>query len=596
MRPTYLISFSSFPTIKNWENYCNSWSYSFRTYVLLKNDIDYKSVNKKLSNFINEQHHDPVIQKLYLHPLSKLYLKPTDKNDYMVAIYIYGLVAFFILILSSINYINLTTSNALIRTKEIAVRKVNGSKRGQLVGQFIGETVILSLFSALLSLFFSKLFLPIFNSIIQRDISFSFINDFQFILLIVFIAVGVGFLSGIYPAFVLSSFKTIDLFKGSIFQNSHIKMNTKKVLVTFQYMISVFLIIISLIIFQQIKFMMNLDIGFDKENLLYVKLQSTREQGNFGDLQNRLLKYPEIIDASISEYLPFMSTCNKQINWEGCQSDERITANYNMVGYDYIKTLKMKIVQGRDFSREFPFDLDNKCIINETARKMFGWNNPIGKKIIDNKYEVIGVVKDFHPFTLQDLIPPCYLVIHPGSIYKENIFTVRVSSGNTGKAKSILTHEFEEYFPNDTFEFHEYSEDFKKDVTFKTWNSVNHTFLFFTLLIIFQAIIGIFGLVSFTTQRKTKEIGIRKIHGSSVKGIYLNLIKEFIILIFMSVTIAWPAAYYIYQYMPGDYKCDIYAWEFIIATLLILIITIITTLYHTLKVSLTNPVEALRYE
>jgi putative ABC transport system permease protein len=596
LRPSYIISFSSFQTIKNWENYRNSWSCSFRTYALLKKGANYKIVNKKIVNFINEHHHDPLNQKIYLLPLSKVYLEPTDKNDYKVAIYIYGLVAIFILILSSINYINLTTSNASIRAKEIAVRKVNGSSRGLLIVQFIGETIVLSLLAACFALFFSQLLLPLFNSVVNRDITFSYINNFQFISVIIIIAIGVGLLSGIYPAFVLSSFKTLDLLKGDVYLRQKNEMSPKRVLVTFQYAISIFLIIISFVIFQQIRYMMNLDLGFDKENLLYVKLQSTREKGSFEDLQNRILKYPEIIDASISDYLPFMSNYNWVINWEGCQPEEKVTAQYNAVGYDYIKTLSMKIINGRNFSREFHSDMGNACIINETACKTFEWSDPIGKRIIDNKYQVIGVVKDFHPFSMHELIPPCFMLLHNGSIYKENVFTIRVAPGKILKAKKILTQEFEEYFPNDAFEFRVFSDDFKKDGNFQTWESINSTFLFFTVLIIFLAIIGIFGLVSFTTQRKTKEIGIRKAYGGSIGSIYFNLIKEFIILLFIASIIAWPAAYFLYQFVPGAYKCGIHIWEFLSATSIVLLMTLITTSYQTVKVSLTNPIQALRYE
>ena len=206
------------------------------------------------------------------------------------------------------------------------------------------------------------------------------------------------------------------------------------------------------------------------------------------------------------------------------------------------------------------------------------------------------MVKDFHVTSMHDLITPCFMLLHPGSIYKENIFTVRVLPGKISDAKRILTKEFEQYFPNDAFEFHLFSEDFKKDATFKVWESINGVFLFFTILIIFLAIIGIFGLISFTTQRKVKEIGIRKVHGSSIGSIYYSLIKEFIVLLSIAMIIAFPSAYFIYQFIPGAYKCGIHIWEFILSISIVMIITIITTSYHTLKVAFTNPVEALRYE
>lgn len=594
IRPTYVISMPSISTVKNWNNYRNEWSINFRNYVLLKKGADVKRVNDKIVNVISDNHKDVVSQKLYLNPLSNLYLHPADKNDYMVAIAIYGIVAIFILFLSAINYINLTTSNASIRVKEIAVRKVNGSSRGSLVKQFLGETIIMSLLSLLMAFMLSKLLLPLFNSVVSRDIDFSVSTNWHFILIMIGVSLITGFISGIYPAIVLSSLKMLDLLKGTVFRKLKGELGPKKILVTFQFAISIFLIINSIVIFQQVKFMMNKELGFNKDNLLYADFRNGKEI-DFEDLRNKVLKHPEIIDGALSESLPFNGSNGWSMNWEGNNSDERVDVRYNAVTFDYINTLGMSIIMGRDFSRNYTSDVKNACLINETAVKRFGWDDPIGKTV-DGQYKVVGVVKDFHPYSPHEPIPPFLIRLKTGPIKDRYAYTFRVQPGKINEARMILNDEFESYFPNDPFEFHVFSEELKRDYTFLIWKSINKTIMFFTVIIILLAIIGIVGLVSFTTKQKTKEIGIRKVHGSPVIRIYSELLSEFIVLLTIAVLIACPCAYYLYSFIPGAYKYGIHLWEFLLAISMVVLITLITTSYQTIKVALTNPVEALRYE
>ncbi len=595
VRPTYIISLSSMEKTKNRPNFRDSWWGDYRVYVMLKKGTHYKNVNKKIKRLFSV-YRELENEHLYLLPLSKQYLQPNDQNDYMIAVFLYGLIGVFILILSSINYINLITANSSIRAKEVAVKKSQGSNKLMLITQFLAESVILSFIAVCFALFLTETLLPVFNNIIHKQIEFSYSDNYKFIIKIVFLALGVGFLSGIYPAFFMSSQKAIDLFKGNLFKRKRGKVNSKKILVAFQFCISIFLIILTLTFSMQIRYMMNKDLGFDKENILYAKFISTREDGNFEDLKSRILRHPEIISTSFSEHIPFISSGGNNINWEGAPPDETIPIRDELVSHDFFKTFGMKIIKGRDFSKEYSGGEWKHCIINETAWNRFGWDDPIGKRINNNKWIIVGVVKDFHYRNMHEKLEPFVALLQSESIFGEWTFAFRVEPSKLNEARKILKKELEAYFPDDPFQLHLLEEDFKQESTFKTYEMVNTTFMFFTILNIILAIIGLLGLVSFTTERRTKEIGIRKINGSSTFNIFLMLTKEYLMLLLIASLIVWSCSYYLYRFMPGANKYGLKLWEYILSSAIVLVIILLTSSYQTLKAARRNPVEALRYE
>ncbi len=596
-RPTYLIPFNSYPVIRNWPDVLSNWgSYSFRVYGLLKPGVDVKTVNKKLANLINENRKDAVKQKLFLHPLSKIYLMPEDNTDYMNAMFMYGLIAVFILLLTSINYINLTIANSAIRAKEIAVRKVCGSSKAQLVFQYLRESSLVALVAVNFAFFFAELGLPYFNQAIGTQLEISYAGNWPFTLKMIMWAVIIGLVSGIYPALVMSSYKAVDLFRSNIFKGKKDKVGLKKVLVSFQFGISIFLIVSSIAMSRQVKFMMNKNLGFNKENLLFTDIRSD-EKRSFEALRNKVLQHPEITDMTISENIPFNGSDGSIINWEGSQADEKVDVRRNWVSYDYVKTLGIQVIQGRDFSRDYPGDLGKRCLINETAWKQFGWDNPIGKKINDGKYEVVGVMKDYHLYSVHNKIAPCMIELKDDTTAGNWNYTFRVAPGKLSEAKSILKTELESFFPTDAFEIKVYTEHLKDNNNLKTYNSISNTFTFFSLLNILLAVIGLLGLVSFSTKRRTKEIGIRKVHGGTAFDIFFILIREYILLVLFASVFASPAAYFVFtNALPAAYKAGMKPWEFIAGTLIILVISLVVTSFHTIKAAVTNPVEALRYE
>lgn len=593
--PSYIMPIQLFEKTNNWENALNNWTAtSFRTYVLMKPGFKKEMLEDKIARLLDDYEVLKKQHTLYLVPLKDVYLRPTDQNDYLVAIFLYGLIAVFILLLASVNFVNLTTANASIRAKEIGVKKANGSSRVALVWQFLGESVITALFAINVAFVAAKLFLPVFSRIINRELQFSYQEHAGFILTLLCIAVVVGLISGIYPAVFLSSFKTVNVLKSNAFKTQKGRIGLKKILVTFQLFISVYLIIATIIVLNQINYMMNKDRGFNIHNIIYAQFRSERENGNIKDLRNRLLRYPEFEDVTISRNIPFHGSEGRSINWEGSGEDQ-INIRLNVADEKFLETFQIELLQGRNFLADNP-DGIKECIINETALKIFGWDDPIGKKIYDNRYQVVGVVKDFHHNNMHDRIEPYVFVLHSGDVHGENIYSIRVKSDDLLLARRKITSIFEAYFPDDAFEFWFLEDRLYRGNAYKIWDGVGKTFRFFSALAIIISIIGLLGLISFTAKRRIKEMGIRKVFGSKPSQIYMLLVREYVPLLLVAIILGSVAAIILYQYMPGTYKYQIQAVDFIYAWCLTIIFTLLTISYQAILVASSNPIKSLRYE
>jgi putative ABC transport system permease protein len=285
-----------------------------------------------------------------------------------------------------------------------------------------------------------------------------------------------------------------------------------------------------------------------------------------------------------------------RITWEGASSDEVVMARNNFVSYDFIETMDMHIISGRNFSREYPSDMGRACIINEAAIRTFGWDNPLGKKV-DNKYRVIGVVKDFHNNDIYNIIEPNYMVLTPDSVFTGPwSLAFRVDPDKMTKAREVLQAELEEYFPSDPFELKSYDDSFLHQKVINMYKTIKNLVLFFTCLNILIAVIGLLGLVAFTIYRRTKEIGIRKINGSTSLNIFKMLCFEYFALVVFGSAIAWPAAFLLYTELPGTYKHPFAIWPYLLASAAVMAIIFFTSLYHTLKAANSSPTTALRYE
>ncbi len=591
-RPNYIISLSSYDKT---EDCRNSIRGEYYTYVLLKKGQDYHTLDKKIANLYSG-YKDFEEEKLSLCPLSMIYLSFNGNQDYMVVLFIYRLIGIFILLLSAFNYINLTTAHISVRNKEVAVKKIYGSNRQRLIIFFQSETFLTSIISVSLAFILVKYILPLFNNIIAKDLELSFVTQWEFVVKMVLIAIFTGFLSGLYPAFFMSGRKALDLFKGNLFRAGNDKSGIRKVLIVIQFSIAILFIILTLNFNRQVKYTLNMDVGFKRESLLYTMISVSRKDADWEYLREKILSHPEILDASMSRHIPMITFGGKLITWEGAPSGELLFTRDNLVSYDFIKTMGIHIVKGRDFSRDFSSDVGKSCIINESAVRNFGWDNPLGKTV-DNKYQVVGEVKDFHNNDVYNIIEPFYMVLMNDSVMNGPLsLAFRVDSNNIGKAKDILTSELNAYFPSDPFEIRDYDATFNNQNVLNVYRTIQSLILFFTCLNILIAIVGLLGLVSFTSQRRTKEIGIRKINGSTSKNIFNMLGREYLALIILASLIAWPLSYLLFSELPGTYKCPFAIWPYILATAIVVAIVFVTALYHTIKAAYSNPVEALRYE
>jgi len=593
VRPEYIVSFS---TLKQTDGITrnNLYSGDCMTFTLLKPGVDYNSVEQKIKSVFSG-FQSVEFEELQLCPMNKVYLDFNGAGDYYVALILYGLIGLFILIMSAFNYINLTTANAASRAKEIAVKKVSGSKRKTLVMQFLGETMVISLGALVVAFLLVELTLPVFNRIVGRQIGLDLAYDWPFIGMTILIAIGVGFLSGIYPALFLSSNKIVSLFKGELFRGKE-KISLKKVLVASQFAISVFLILITLSFSLQIRYIAKKNLGFNKENMLYAQMSVSKNGTNFNQLRERILQHPEIIDGSMSKHIPFVSFGGGMTNWEGGDQDEKINCRFNQVGYDFVRNMGISMVNGRDFSRSFPGDVGKACLINESAANCFGWDDPIGKRLNNNRLTVVGVVKNYIYKDMHNGIEPAILVLAPDEIAGYWTFAFRVDPNKYKEARTILTREFEAAFPSDPFEFKDLPTAFNNENSFKIYHAINRTIMFFTFFNIFLAMIGLLGLVSFTVFRRTKEIGVRKINGSTSISIFYILSREYFTLLIYALLIAFPGAWWVYEWIPSANKLHMQPWVFALGAGILFVIILLTTGYQTIKAATRNPVETLRYE
>jgi putative ABC transport system permease protein len=384
--------------------------------------------------------------------------------------------------------------------------------------------------------------------------------------------------------------------KEGVFSNAGSKFDIKKILVILQFTISIFLICLTLFFMVQINHMLKLDLGFERNNLLYTKLSTEQPDLNFNQIRSRLLQYPEILNASMSSTLPFVNMRGGMLNWEGSGPDEKVLYRPNRVSYDFVENMDLEMKIGRDFSEDFPADLETACIINEAALRCFGWEDPIGKKINDKRWTIIGVVEDYNLADIHNQIDAAVLLLSDGEISGDLTFAFRYSTGNLEKVRQILTSEFNILFPNDPFEFNSIETAIVNENSFKIYQSIKKSVSFFSVFIVLLAIIALLSMVSHTIGRRTKEIGIRKINGSSVRNLFLLLNRHYLYLLGISLVIALPLAFLAYSAMPGNFKVPPPVWVPFLAALVILLIIIATTGYQTLKAARRNPIQALRYE
>ena len=540
--------------------------------------------------------------KFFLQPLTSIHLRSHTKvelgeNSYISYSYALSAVAFLILIISCINFMNLSTARAVRRSKEVGLRKVIGASRTQLLIQFLGESIFLSFIALLFAIVLAELFLPLFNSLVDKHLVIDFSKNLFLYIGLILITFFVGCVSGSYPAIFLSSFTPLDALKSSLKKGSVAGVLLRKGLVLLQFAISLIFIIGTILILRQMNFIGNKDLGFDKDYVI-----STRSLGKLQKRHNvikvELLQNPNISDITASQLATPGTYAGLPMAYvpEGKGKDEQITLYLSAVDYNFFDFFGIDIVKGRNFSKEITSDV-GCLILNESAARQIGGESAIGKRIIDEGWgvdgTVIGVVEDFHNVSLHEEIKPSVFELNP---QRCQFFFIRIRPENIKETIFFLEekiHEFSPYFPF----WYSFLDD-SIVASYRQEKRVSQVFVISSILSIIIACLGLLGLVSFSVERRTKEIGIRKVLGASISRIVQLLTIEFTKLVILANVIAWPIAYYaMNRWLQGfSYRINIGLWTFLLAGALAFVIALLTVSFKAIKAARANPVESLRYE
>ena len=591
IRPEYIISL---PTLLRTEGIDpdDITPASFMTFALLRVDADRQASGTAIKDLFAGR---DGMEKDRLSLGTLAGMRFDSVPDYYNIIWIFGLIGIFILSMSVFNYVNLSIAGSSIRGKEIAIKKMSGCKRPGLIMQFLGESVVLSVIALGISLFLVSMLLPFFNSIMDTAINPAFYKEWLVTGILTAGSVGIGLLAGVYPAFLMSSNSIVNLFKGE-FKAAGDRIKLRKALVLVQFSISVFLICLSLFFLKQVNHLTSKDIGFDRKNMIYVQLTSSAGGLYFEEFRSRLLQSPAILNASMSDNLPFVNFGGGMINWEEGDPDDRVRYRPNRVSYDFTGNLGITLVDGRGFSRDHPSDILHACLVNETAVRYFGWDEPVGKRLDNNSYTVVGVVADYHVMDIHNPLDPVVLMPAPDEMTGSRVYAFRYLPGYRDEAVRLLASEFSREFPDDPFEIEELESAFMNENAYRSYQTIKKAILLFTAFSIFLAVTGLVGLVSFSVVRRTKEIGIRKINGCPDGVIFLLLNREFFILLAISLMLAWPGVWLVHNAFPGVHKLPLYPWILLSSAAAIVAVTVAATGWQTWRAARRNPVEALRYE
>jgi putative ABC transport system permease protein len=617
----FLGSLSTFNDFVQQQGWLNN---SFYTYLLLRKGFPAEQFAAKLPALVQKYIY-PVIERflhvqkaelikrggkyeLALQPLTDIHLHSNlgielEPNGDISYVYIFSLIALGILLIACINFTNLATARSANRLKEIGVRKTLGSSRQQLIKQFLTESILMTFIGVIISLIVIEIALPYFSDLVGKHLSISYLENIFFVPSLLLFIILVGTIAGGYPALYLSSFSPVKVLKKET-GNSGRNPWLRNSLVVLQFAVSIFLFIGTIIVYNQLNYISNKKLGFNKDQVLVVKKTddiAAKRPHNIESFVNVLKSVPGVINASNSTQIfgeNFGATPYKLFG-----TNDNHIIDIMFTDYYFASVYGIQMAKGRFYSREYGTD-SMAVVINETAAKEFGIaNNPIGKQIVhphanDNSvdvYTVIGVMKDFNYESLHQKIRPLIIRLFNSRGFGRNV-SVKLSANNIKEELSEIGDVWHKYAGNQAFEYVFFDENFAKAYAAEEKTGVIVSV--FSILAIFIACLGLLGLAAFTTERRTKEIGIRKILGASVPGIVVLLLKDFVKWVLISNIIAWPIAYFALNKWLEDfaYKVNISLWTFVLASVIAMLIAILTVSYQSIKASIANPVKSLRYE
>jgi putative ABC transport system permease protein len=608
------LQFKFFITLKGkefWEGEQSSWgATNYPTYVLLKSGTNVAQFEKKLMKVV-EKYLLPFWVKdgiadanilakslwFELQPVQDIHLRSEGISDGTTHgdirfVWLFGAVAGFILLIACINFINLSTAKSANRAKEVGLRKTVGSMRSQVMNQFLAESFVFSFLSFVVGLILTGLLLPYFNVLSAKSLIFPW-QDWRLYPFTMIAALAVGLLAGIYPAFYLSSFKPVDVLKGKISKGSK-NSSTRSTLVVFQFTTSIVLIIATFIIYQQVEYILNKKVGFDKDQVLLIRGANTLDK-QIKIFRNELLQLSQVKSASISDYLPIKGT---KRNGNGFYKEGRNTVDKSVNGqmwvvdHEYLKTLGIKLVDGRNFSEDMLTDTAS-LIINQSMAKELGLVNPVGQRIMNwQVYNVIGVIEDFHFESLRDKIGP--LALRLG--ISPNIVSVKIKGNDMKGTLAGIENVWKKFAPQQSIRFSFLDESFAR--MYDDVQRMGRIFVSAAILAIIVACLGLFALSAFMVEQRSKEISIRLVLGASMKSVFGLLTVNFLKLVLLSIVIAVPIAWYIMQKWLQDftYRTEI-TWDiFALAGILAVLIAVLTISYQAIRAGLMNPVKSLKAE
>ncbi len=587
----------------------------FYTYLLFQENHDIPGLEKQLPAFVHKYMSESfsVVSKsayeldLNLEPLTDIYLRSNLSNQVEAVsdiryVYIFSVIAFFILLIACINFMILATARSTRRAREVGVRKVLGAFRPQLITQFVCESTLLSIIALSLSLGMVDLLLPFFNNLAGKALSMGYFSNAFTWIVIIGITLLVGLLAGGYPSFFLSAFQPVKVLSGASKPGSRGQPRLRKALVVFQFAISIALIVGTAIISNQLNFIQNKKLGFDKEQLVVMPIKSGSMRQRYETIKSELLQYPNVLAVTAASGLPGqrLPADSYPVFLEGKDGEDWVMRT-TMVDHDYLETMEIKLTAGRDFSREFSTDASAGFILNETAVKALGWDEPLGKNITweeggpngTKEGRIIGVIEDYHYQSLHKKIEPLVLHIQANRF---STIAVRIQMENISETLAFLEDTWRKFDPDGAFDYSFLDEDLTNK--YESEIKLSKIFSYFSSLAIFIASLGLFGLASFTAEQRTKEVGIRKVLGATVANVVTLLSKDFVKLVLLANLIAWPIAWYVMNRWLQDfaYRIDIDWWVFALAGGLALVIALLTVSTQAVRAALANPVESLRYE
>jgi len=572
----------------------SNWGNSFpETFVVLNEGVAEESFAKEVSNFIKEKHKQSIIT-LWVQPFSKSYLYSRFENGQAVGgridyVYLFSIIALFILFIACINFMNLSTAKATRRLKEIGVKKAIGAGRGSLIAQYLWESILISLCSLLVAVATVRLVLPQFNLITGKELVFGF--DPQLILIFLGITLFAGLLAGSYPALYLSGFKPANILKGKI--NSSIgEAFARKGLVVFQFILSIILIVSVLVVQDQVSFVQNKNLGYEKENILVFPFEGNIAKDPKAFL-TELRKNKDVKYASTSDHLLLgHNNSTSGINWDGKPEGTHVDFENVSVDYDFLELLDLEVTAGRTFSPAHSMD-DSTLIFNETAIAIMGLEDPIGKKVEfwGTDREIIGVVKDFHFESLYEEVSPLVFRYNPKTAMQ---VYVKMEKGKEAAVIASVEKLYQRF--NEGYSLDYAFMDTNYQAQYVSEQRVSILSRYFAGFAILISCLGLFGLAAFTAERRLKEIGIRKILGSSNFGIIQLLSKDFTRMVLLAILIALPLSYFLTQHWLNGFAfhTELKAWFFILAALTALVIAWLTVAFQTLRAARVNPAACLR--